>query len=73
MDRIRHDIPNIIAYIQKFATKSEMVFRSNDGIVFGWFVETEKPLRVIQPTNPNDLRLTKDQKTIFRHFGYTNI
>lgn len=27
----------------------------------------------LQPTNPNDLRLSKDQKEIFKHFGYTTL
>lgn len=27
----------------------------------------------LQPTNPRDLNLTEDQKTIFRHFGYTTL
>lgn len=27
----------------------------------------------LQPTNPNDLNISEDQKQIFKHFGYTTL
>lgn len=46
-DRVLYDVPNIIDYIKKAATAEEMVFRGHDGLVFGWFIRTDKPLRVV--------------------------
>ena len=40
-------VPQIVTILQRHADKNEMVFRSNDGLHFGWFLRTDKPERVI--------------------------
>ena len=45
--RIRQDVPQLIAWLQRFAIKSEQVFRSNDGQLFGYFIQTTTPTGVI--------------------------
>lgn len=47
--RVREDAPIIVRTVQSFAKGPlELVFRSNDGILFGWFFETDKPLGMLQ-------------------------
>jgi len=48
MERLRVDVPGILSALQRHSDKSEMIFRSSDGRLFGWFLRTDKPLRVIQ-------------------------
>ncbi len=45
--RLRDDVPQIVIALQRHSAKNEMVFRSNDGHHFGWFLLTDKPERVI--------------------------
>ena len=45
--RIGQDVPALIACLQRPSTKSEQVFRSNDGQLFGYFILTSTPTGVI--------------------------
>ncbi len=46
--RLKVDVPALVALIKGHSEKDEMVFRSNDGVLFGWFIQTEKPLDMIR-------------------------
>lgn len=42
--RLRTDVPAIVALIKGYSQSDEMTFRSNDGVLFGWFIQTTKPV-----------------------------
>lgn len=49
LTRVSRDAPAIIQIINAAAAEpAELVFRSNDGLLFGWFLITDKNLRVIR-------------------------
>lgn len=50
MARLREDVPPIVTILKSYSTSDEMVFRSNDGVLFGWFIETDKPIDLIRRT-----------------------
>jgi hypothetical protein len=53
LSRVGEDVPEIIKTLQEFSQKHEMVFRSNDGTMFGYFIVTDKPLGLISGTIEN--------------------
>ncbi len=50
MARLREDVPPLVAILKNYSTSDEMVFRSNDGVLFGWFIETNKSIEQIRRT-----------------------
>lgn len=49
IQRIGDDVPKIVATIKSISKRELLpVFRSNDGIDFGWFFEIDKPLGMLQ-------------------------
>ncbi len=48
--RLREDVPQIVAILKNYSASDEMAFRSNDGLLFGWFIDTDKPTDLIRKT-----------------------
>ncbi|PIV78814.1 MAG: hypothetical protein COW54_07365 [Rhodobacteraceae bacterium CG17_big_fil_post_rev_8_21_14_2_50_63_15] len=48
MARLKNDVPVIVSLIRGHSDKNEMAFRSNDGVLFGWFIQTNKPIDMIR-------------------------
>ena len=49
LQRVSEDAPGIISKIQSFSKEPvELIFRSNDGLLFGRFMVTDKPTGIIQ-------------------------
>lgn len=47
--RIRNDVPLILEWVQHFSKgEQEAAFRSNDGLLFGFFIKTAAP-QFLQP------------------------
>lgn len=68
--RVRDDAPAIVSTVQSFAKGPlELVFRSNDGLLFGWFFETDKPLGMIQAEVAKCVGMTNDDGMILFEVG----
>jgi hypothetical protein len=48
MARVNADVPPILALMKGHSEKDEMAFRSTDGVLFGWFIQTSKPIDMIR-------------------------
>jgi hypothetical protein len=49
MQRIAADVPQIVEFIKRFSKGDhELAFRSNDGLIFGYFLKTNTP-QFMQP------------------------
>lgn len=48
LGRVRSDVPAIVSLIKGHSEEDEMAFRSNDGVLFGWFIRTNKPIDMIR-------------------------
>ncbi|KMK68070.1 hypothetical protein [Puniceibacterium sp. IMCC21224] len=46
--RVRNDVPAIVTLIKGHSQSDEMAFRSNDGVLFGWFIQTDKSIDMIR-------------------------
>lgn len=48
LKRIQKDVPAIMEAMRQNSTSSETVFQSNDGVLFGFFIETDVPLAKVK-------------------------
>ena len=69
LTRVQNDVPNIIKVLTSHGEKAEMIFRSNDGLHFGWFISISKPLRVVLASITNGTSFRNDDCILMFEVG----
>ena len=67
--RVTRDVPAIARLILDRTEKNELVFRSNDGLVFGWFILTGVPPRLLLTSVKGSTSFYNGDSIIFFEIG----